>query len=69
MTKESPVIACMPFCADAMQKSMFASSIEKGSIAYVEVVSTTNAAPCACASAPISRTGFRTPVPVSWCVV
>ena len=33
MTKESPVIPWMPFCAEDMQTSTFISSAEKGIMA------------------------------------
>ena len=69
ITNDTPVIAINPFCADAIQKSILSFLISIGLIAYVDVVSTTKTAPYRCTSAPISRTGFKIPVPVSLCVV
>ncbi len=69
MTNDSPVIAISPFCAEAMQKSTLSLTMSNGIMPSDDVVSTTNIALWACAMAPISRIGFSTPVPVSWCVV
>ena len=69
ITKDNPVMAIRPFCAEAMQKSILSASISMGRMANVEVVSTVKTAPYWWASAPISRIGFKMPVPVSLCVV
>ena len=64
--KERPDMAMRPFWAEAMQKSTLSFTTSSGIMPKVDVVSVMKMALYLWASAPISRIGFSTPVPVSW---